>query len=80
MSPSCSDDSVANENMVLHMAEERDDDLVNTSATHTTEDLFTIIHRYEYAHTFAAHVSSIMVIIDNDVTADVFSQKVWCNG
>lgn len=74
--PSCSDDSAANENTVLHIAEERDDDsLANT--THTTEDLFTIIHRYEYAYTFAVHFRcmSIMVIIDNYVTVDVFPQK-----
>ncbi|XP_067379394.1 NHS-like protein 2 isoform X2 [Channa argus] len=40
------DDSAANENAVLHIAEETDDDLLaNTPTTHTTEDLFTIIHR-----------------------------------
>lgn len=43
---SCSDDLAANERTVLHIAEETDDDLLaNTPATHTTEDLFTIIHR-----------------------------------
>ncbi|KAM6909130.1 NHS-like protein 2 isoform 2-T2 [Xenentodon cancila] len=41
-----SDDSPANEKTVLHIAEETDDDLlVCTPTTHTTEDLFTIIHR-----------------------------------
>ncbi|XP_072233053.1 NHS-like protein 2 isoform X1 [Leuresthes tenuis] len=41
-----SDDSAANEKTVLHIAEERDDDLLaSTPTTHTTEDLFTIIHR-----------------------------------
>lgn len=36
----------SNEKMVLHIAEETDDDLLaNTPTTHTTEDLFTIIHR-----------------------------------
>ncbi|XP_029944383.1 NHS-like protein 2 isoform X2 [Salarias fasciatus] len=36
----------ANEKTVLHIAEETDDDLLaNTPTTHTTEDLFTIIHR-----------------------------------
>ncbi|XP_038586706.1 NHS-like protein 2 isoform X2 [Micropterus salmoides] len=40
------DDSAANEKTVLHIAEETDDDLLpSTPATHTTEDLFTIIHR-----------------------------------
>ncbi|CAK6974819.1 NHS-like protein 2 [Scomber scombrus] len=40
------DDSAANEKMVLHIAEETDDDvLATTPTTHTTEDLFTIIHR-----------------------------------
>ncbi|KAM3591240.1 uncharacterized protein V6R79_025279 [Siganus canaliculatus] len=40
------DDSAPNEKTVLHIAEETDDDLLaNTPATHTTEDLFTIIHR-----------------------------------
>nr|XP_033465203.1 NHS-like protein 2 isoform X2 [Epinephelus lanceolatus] len=40
------DDSTANEKTVLHIAEETDDDLLaSTPATHTTEDLFTIIHR-----------------------------------
>uniref|UniRef100_A0A3B4WI77 NHS-like 2 n=2 Tax=Seriola lalandi dorsalis TaxID=1841481 RepID=A0A3B4WI77_SERLL len=38
------DDS--NEKTVLHIAEETDDDLLaSTPTTHTTEDLFTIIHR-----------------------------------
>lgn len=40
------DESAANEKTVLHIAEETDDDLLaSTPATHTTEDLFTIIHR-----------------------------------
>lgn len=46
---SCSDDSPANDKTVLHIAEETDDDvLASTPATHTTEDLFTIIHRYAH--------------------------------
>ncbi|XP_070711293.1 NHS-like protein 2 [Pempheris klunzingeri] len=41
-----SDESAVNEKTVLHIAEETDDDLLaSTPATHTTEDLFTIIHR-----------------------------------
>ncbi|XP_061566027.1 NHS-like protein 2 [Cololabis saira] len=41
-----SDDSSANEKTVLHIAEETDDDVMaSTPTTHTTEDLFTIIHR-----------------------------------
>lgn len=45
----CSDDSTANEKTVLHIAEETDDDLLaSTPATHTTEDLFTIIHRFAH--------------------------------
>lgn len=48
---SWSDDSAANEKTVLHIAEETDDDLLaSTPSTHTTEDLFTIIHRFERAH------------------------------
>ncbi|KAM6960086.1 NHS-like protein 2 isoform 2-T2 [Tautogolabrus adspersus] len=40
------EDSTANEKTVLHIAEETDDVLLaSTPATHTTEDLFTIIHR-----------------------------------
>uniref|UniRef100_A0A3Q3LYE9 NHS-like 2 n=2 Tax=Mastacembelus armatus TaxID=205130 RepID=A0A3Q3LYE9_9TELE len=40
------DDSAANEKTVLHIAEETDDDfMASTATTHTTEDLFTIIHR-----------------------------------
>ncbi|XP_034532960.1 NHS-like protein 2 [Notolabrus celidotus] len=40
------DDSAANEKTVLHISEETDDVLLaSTPATHTTEDLFTIIHR-----------------------------------
>lgn len=40
------DDSAAGEKTVLHIAEETDDDLLaSTPTTHTTEDLFTIIHR-----------------------------------
>lgn len=47
----CSDQS--NEGTVLHIAEETDDDVTaSTPTTHTTEDLFTIIHRFERAHTF----------------------------
>nr|XP_046236577.1 NHS-like protein 2 isoform X2 [Scatophagus argus] len=39
-------DLAASEKTVLHIAEETDDDLLaSTPATHTTEDLFTIIHR-----------------------------------
>lgn len=42
----CADDSATSEKTVLHIAEETDDDfLASTPATHTTEDLFTIIHR-----------------------------------
>ncbi|XP_026208850.1 NHS-like protein 2 isoform X2 [Anabas testudineus] len=45
-STSMGTDDSANENTVLHIAEETDDDLLaNTPTTHTTEDLFTIIHR-----------------------------------
>lgn len=52
ISLSCSDDSAANEKTVLHIAEETDDDLLaSTPATHTTEDLFTIIHRFAHMHT-----------------------------
>uniref|UniRef100_A0A1A8ELL1 NHS-like 2 n=4 Tax=Nothobranchius TaxID=28779 RepID=A0A1A8ELL1_9TELE len=41
-----SDDSTTDEKAVLHITEETDDDLLtSTSTTHTTEDLFTIIHR-----------------------------------
>ncbi|KAJ4949462.1 hypothetical protein JOQ06_020977 [Pogonophryne albipinna] len=40
------DDSAADEKTVLHIAEETDDDILpSTPAAHTTEDLFTIIHR-----------------------------------
>uniref|UniRef100_A0A3Q2QXJ3 NHS-like 2 n=1 Tax=Fundulus heteroclitus TaxID=8078 RepID=A0A3Q2QXJ3_FUNHE len=40
------DDSAADEKAALHIAEETEDDLLaNTGTTHTTEDLFTIIHR-----------------------------------
>nr|XP_046236579.1 NHS-like protein 2 isoform X4 [Scatophagus argus] len=40
------EDLAASEKTVLHIAEETDDDLLaSTPATHTTEDLFTIIHR-----------------------------------
>ncbi|XP_047445992.1 NHS-like protein 2 isoform X3 [Mugil cephalus] len=40
------DESTADEKTVLHIAEETDDDLLaSTPTTHTTEDLFTIIHR-----------------------------------
>ncbi|XP_074555217.1 NHS-like protein 2 isoform X2 [Halichoeres trimaculatus] len=40
------EDSAANERTVLHISEETDDDLMaSTPSTHTTEDLFTIIHR-----------------------------------
>ncbi|XP_068164068.1 NHS-like protein 2 isoform X2 [Antennarius striatus] len=41
-----SDDLTANEKTELHITEETEDDLLaSTPATHTTEDLFTIIHR-----------------------------------
>lgn len=47
---SCSDDSAdsaASDKTVLHIVEETDEDyLAGTAATHTTEDLFTIIHRW----------------------------------
>lgn len=44
------DDSAANEKTVLHIAEETDDDvLTSTASAHTTEDLFTIIHRFDQA-------------------------------
>ncbi|XP_019726816.1 NHS-like protein 2 isoform X2 [Hippocampus comes] len=40
------DDSAASDKTVLHIVEETDEDfLAGTAATHTTEDLFTIIHR-----------------------------------
>ncbi|XP_068612091.1 NHS-like protein 2 [Brachionichthys hirsutus] len=40
------DDLTANEKTELHITEETEDDSsASTSATHTTEDLFTIIHR-----------------------------------
>lgn len=53
ISPSCPDDSEANEKTVLHIAEETDDDLLaSTPSAHTTEDLFTIIHRFEHARTY----------------------------
>lgn len=40
------DESALGERTVLHIAEETDDDiLTSTASTHTTEDLFTIIHR-----------------------------------
>lgn len=55
---SCSDDSAANEKTVLHIAEETDDDLLaSTPATHTTEDLFTIIHRFAHMHMHPIHTS-----------------------
>lgn len=48
-----SDDSAASEKTVLHIAEETDDDLLaSTPATHTTEDLFTIIHRFAQTPAF----------------------------
>ncbi len=58
VSLSCSDDLAANEKTVLHIAEETDDDLLaSTPATHTTEDLFTIIHRFEHPlHTSNSHL------------------------
>ncbi|PWA19823.1 hypothetical protein CCH79_00015881, partial [Gambusia affinis] len=40
------DDSASDEKTALHIAEETEDDmLTSTPTTHTTEDLFTIIHR-----------------------------------
>lgn len=52
-----SDDSGAGEKTVLHIAEETDDDLLaSTPTTHTTEDLFTIIHRFEYAQTLIQRI------------------------
>lgn len=48
----CLDEPAASEKTVLHIEEETDDDLLaSTPTTHTTEDLFTIIHRFEHAHT-----------------------------
>lgn len=56
--PSCSDDLAAGEKTVLHISEETDDDLLtSTSQTHTTEDLFTIIHRFAHG----AHVSLLFL-------------------
>lgn len=51
--PSCSDDLAVGDKTILHITEETDDDLLmNTPQTHTTEDLFTIIHRFAHvAHT-----------------------------
>ncbi|KAF6730645.1 NHS-like protein 2 [Oryzias melastigma] len=40
-----SGDSAVSEKTSFHVAEETDDDLMKTPPTHTTEDLFTIIHR-----------------------------------
>ncbi|XP_037544304.1 NHS-like protein 2 [Nematolebias whitei] len=41
-----SDESAQDEKSVLHIAEETEDNLLaSTTTTHTTEDLFTIIHR-----------------------------------
>lgn len=66
ISLSCSDDS--NEKTVLHITEETDDDLLaSTPTTHTTEDLFTIIHRFD---------DYIMIFTDSNITADAFPQKV----
>lgn len=51
---SCSDDLAVGEKTVLHISEETDDDLLtSTPHTHTTEDLFTIIHRFAHV----AHIS-----------------------
>lgn len=59
----CSDDSATNEKTVLHIAEETDDDLLaSTPATHTTEDLFTIIHRFAHMDThtsYPLHISGM---------------------
>lgn len=41
-------DSAVSEKTSFHVAEETDDDLMKTPPTHTTEDLFTIIHRCDY--------------------------------
>lgn len=58
--PSCSDDLAVGEKTVLHISEETDDDLLtSTPQTHTTEDLFTIIHRF--AHD--AHVSQSLLFL-----------------
>lgn len=65
---SCSDDS--NEKTVLHIAEETDDDLLaSTPTTHTTEDLFTIIHRFEHTHTEG--------LVSYHIISDAFSQKYF---
>lgn len=48
------DELAAGEKTILHISEETDDDLLtSTPQTHTTEDLFTIIHRFAHA----AHMS-----------------------
>ena len=83
ISLSYSDDS--SEKTVLHIAEETDDDLLaSTPTTHTTEDLFTIIHRFETAHVYPIHISEIwyydiqyyiVVFTDGNIAADAFTQK-----
>lgn len=46
------EENIVKEKTELHITEETDDDvLVHTPTTHTTEDLFTIIHR-SYKHWF----------------------------
>lgn len=72
---SCSDDAAASEKTVLHIAEETDDDLLaSTPATHTTEDLFTIIHRFApmftQTHVHSMHSSYIFyctIVFTNNV-------------
>lgn len=63
--------------MVLHIAEETDDDLLATTpTTHTTEDLFTIIHRYDHAHTYIQFIFQTCRLIFY-ITADTFPQKAF---
>lgn len=53
----------ATEKTVLHIAEETDDDLLaSTPATHTTEDLFTIIHRLAYMDTHSCIQSTFKMM------------------
>lgn len=63
--PSCSDDLAVGEKTVLHISEETDDDLLtSTPQTHTTEDLFTIIHRFAQD----AHVSVVSLFLSHLVS------------
>lgn len=56
-----SDDSAFNEKTILHIAEETDEAAsAGSPSTHTTEDLFTIIHRFECAH--VTHRSETLTI------------------